>query len=516
MEISERKRAEKQLRETNQNLQALIQACPLAILTLDSRGHIAEWNPAAERIFGWKKEEILGQPLPYVPPEKRDEYDTLLRQGFQGRELSGFETYRLRKDGTRVDLQLFTAPLHDPAGNQILGTLVLAQDITQQNRLEEQFRQAQKMEAIGSLAGGVAHDFNNLLTIINGYSELILTHLPADSPVRELVREIGEAGERAASLTRQLLAFSRKQVLEPKVLNLNAIVTDTAKMLRRLIGEDIGLNTVLEPGLGQVKADPGQIEQVLINLAVNARDAMPPGGNLTMETANVELDGTYTRGRSEVRPGPYVRLTLTDTGCGMDEATQARIFEPFFTTKGPGKGTGLGLATVYGIIKQSDGHIAVYSEVGCGTTFKVYLPLVQERSSTGKPQPGLPVARHGTETILLVEDEPALRVLARHILRRQGYTVLEASRGEKALQLGEAYEGTIHLLVTDVVMPGMSGRQLAESLTARRPNVKILYLSGYTDDAVVRHGVLQAEKAFLQKPFTPHALAQKVRDVLDR
>jgi|SRR5579885_2042090 len=380
---------------------------------------------------------------------------------------------------------------------------------------DEQLRQAQKLEAIGSLAGGVAHDFNNLLTIINGYSEIITSQLPADSPVRNLAREIGQAGERAASLTRQLLAFSRKQVLEPKVLNLNAEVTDTAKMLKRLIGEDVELNIVLEPGLGRVKADPGQVEQILINLAVNARDAMPQGGKLTIETADVELDQTYTDNCPGLRPGPYVMLAVSDNGCGMDEATKARIFEPFFTTKGPGKGTGLGLATVYGIVKQSEGHIAVYSEPGRGTTFKIYLPAVATEQLSGKSHPGLQVVRHGTETILLTEDEPAVLALARHVLEMHGYTVLEASNPEKAIRIAEAHKGTIHLLVTDVVMPALSGRQLVERLAALRPGMKVLYLSGYTDDAVVRHGVLQEQTAFLQKPFTTRALAQKVREVLD-
>ncbi len=304
-------------------------------------------------------------------------------------------------------------------------------------------------------------------------------------------------------------------MLEPKLLNLNTVVTDIAKMLTRLIGEDVDLNTVLEPGLGRVKADPGQIEQVLINLAVNARDAMPEGGKLTIETANAELDETYTQAYSHLRPGPYVMLAVADTGTGMDEATKARIFEPFFTTKEPGKGTGLGLATVFGIAKQSGGHVAVSTELGRGTAFKVYLPRIEVMAEAGVSGSRQVAVAHGTETILLTEDEPALRALARHILQMHGYTVLEAGRGEKALRIAEEYKGTIHLLVTDVVMPAISGRHLAERLTAVRPGVKVLYLSGYTDDAVVRHGVLQAETAFLQKPFTPLALAIKVREVLD-
>jgi two-component system cell cycle sensor histidine kinase/response regulator CckA len=300
------------------------------------------------------------------------------------------------------------------------------------------------------------------------------------------------------------------------VLNLNAIVTDTERMLRRLIGEDVDVSAVLDPALGRVKADPGQIEQVLINLAVNARDAMPQGGKLTIETANVELAETYTRSHASVRPGRYVMLAVADTGTGMDEATKARIFEPFFTTKEPGKGTGLGLATVFGIVKQSEGHVTVYTEPGRGTTFKVYLPLVEERATSSKSTPGLKLSVQGTETILLAEDEPALRTMTRHVLALQGYNVLEASNGEKALRMAEEYRGTIHLLVTDVVMPVLSGRLLAERLTALRPGIKVLYLSGYTDDAVVRHGVLQADTAFLQKPFTPSALTAKVRDILDQ
>jgi nitrogen-specific signal transduction histidine kinase/ActR/RegA family two-component response regulator len=388
--------------------------------------------------------------------------------------------------------------------------------VTDVLRLEDQFRQAQKMEAVGHLAGGVAHDFKNLLTIIRCYSEIIQTQLSAESPVQELAREIDQAVERAAPLTQQLLAFSRKQLLEPKLLNLNAVVTATAKMLQRFIGEDIELQTVLEPALERVKVDPGQIEQVVMNLAVNARDAMPQGGKLTIRTANANLDVAYTQAHAELRPGPYAMLAVSDTGIGMDEATKAHIFEPFFTTKGPGKGTGLGLATVFGIVKQSNGHIAVDSEPGRGTTFKVLLPVVEGVVSSDESHPGQKASPYGSETILVTEDEPAVRALARHSLQMHGYTVIEAGQGDKALQIAAGYEGTIDLLLTDVVMPVMSGRELARRLTTMRPRVKVLYLSGYADDVVVRHGVLRAETAFLNKPFTPSSLAAKVREVLDQ
>jgi PAS domain S-box-containing protein len=380
---------------------------------------------------------------------------------------------------------------------------------------EEQLRQSQKLEAVGQLAGGVAHDFNNLLTVINGYSDLLLRKLNQGDPLRLNIEEIKKAGERAASLTRQLLAFSRRQVLQPKVLKLNAVVSDVDKMLRRLIGEDIDLLTVLEPSLGQIKADPGQIEQVILNLAVNARDAMPQGGKLTIETRNVHLDNQYARKHLSIRPGHYVMLAVSDTGCGMDSETQAHMFEPFFTTKGQGKGTGLGLSTVYGIVKQSGGNIWVYSEVGKGTTFKVYLPRIDEvvESEEARDTPGeLP---QGRETVLLTEDEEQVRRMTRVILEMSGYQVLEAKSGDEALSIYKQHEGQIDLVMTDVVMPQMSGRELARNLETLHPGIKVLYMSGYTDDAIVRHGLLDQEIVFLQKPFTPDALTRKVREVLD-
>jgi CheY-like chemotaxis protein len=370
------------------------------------------------------------------------------------------------------------------------------------------------MEAVGRLAGGVAHDFNNLLTVIISYTDLLLEDLDRDDPKREDVTAVRKAAEGAAALTHQLLAFSRKQVLQPKVLDLNATVASTEKLLRRLIGEDIRLVAKLGSSLGRVKADPGQIEQVIMNLAVNARDARPAGGQLTIETADVAMDEAYVRGHPTAEPGRYVMLAVSDTGIGMDEQTKAHIFEPFFTTKELGKGTGLGLATVYGIVKQSGGFIWLYSEPGQGTSFKIYLPLVEE-SAQRHAMPAVAKLPRGTETILVVEDAPAVRTVIRQVLERQGYTVLEAPNGEAAFALATKHHGPIHLLLTDVVMPGVNGRQLSEQLARPRPDMLVLFTSGYTDDSVVRHGILESGIAYLQKPFTPDGLARKVREVLD-
>ena len=380
---------------------------------------------------------------------------------------------------------------------------------------EEELRQSQKIEAVGRLAGGIAHDFNNLLTVINGYSQLLLSRLGSDAPDRAEIEEINTAGARAAALTRQLLAFSRKQVLQPRVLELNAVVTNMERMLHSMIRENIELRTVLLPQLGRVLADPGQIEQVIMNLAINARDAMPHGGRLTIETTNVELNEAYARRLLTVTPGPHVLLAVSDTGCGMDKETQARIFEPFFTTKEQGEGTGLGLSTVYGIVKQSGGSIWVYSEPGRGTTFKIYLQRVEEPTEAVEPGTVRAQLPNGTETILLVEDEAGVRSLARAALQVCGYTVLEAANGDEAIRICDRRQGAIHLLVTDMVMPGMDGRALSEQLSERLPQMKVLYLSGYAEGGIVHDGVLDAGMAFLQKPFTPLSLARKVREVLD-
>jgi nitrogen-specific signal transduction histidine kinase/CheY-like chemotaxis protein len=388
-------------------------------------------------------------------------------------------------------------------------------DITERKKLEAQFRQAQKMESVGQLAGGIAHDFNNLLTVINGTAELAIAQLRPVDPLHDDLQEIRRAGERAAALTRQLLAFSRKQILQAQVLNLNTVVAEVETMLRRLIGEDIDLVVVPAEGLGSVKADPGQMEQMIANMAVNARDAMPKGGKLTIELQNVDIDEQYARQHGvAVLPGPYVMLAISDTGIGMDEATRGQIFEPFFTTKGPGKGTGLGLSTVHGIVKQSNGFIWVYSEVGQGTSFKIYLPQVAEVADGQRRGPTIASAR-GTETILVVEDVGGLRNLVKSMLESVGYTVLTATDGEDALRLLEDYKEPVHLVLSDVVMPTMGGRILAERFGRTRPEMKVLYMSGYTDDVVVRHGVLDEGMPFLGKPFTVVDLTRKVREVLD-
>jgi two-component system, cell cycle sensor histidine kinase and response regulator CckA len=368
----------------------------------------------------------------------------------------------------------------------------------------------------GQLAGGVAHDFNNLLTVILGYTEIVLGRLDPKDSLRELLGETQKAGQRAEVLTRQLLAFSRKKPLEPKVLDFNVVVSDTEKMLRRLIGEDVLMTTLFAPALRPVKIDPGQLQQVILNLAVNARDAMPRGGRLTIETDNIHFDEAHAVTHPHVKPGDYVFLAISDTGAGMTQATKSRIFEPLFTTKGPGKGTGLGLTTVHNIVKQNAGFIEVYSELGRGSTFKIFLPQIEEPSAIHKSHPHLRIIPRGNETVLLVEDDNSVRALARHVLQICGYHVLEAADGAEAIKLAESHAGPIDLLVSDVVMPFLGGRHLAERLLAIKPHLKVLFLSGYTNEAVVRHGVLEAEFAFLQKPFSTGALAQKVRDVLDQ
>jgi two-component system, cell cycle sensor histidine kinase and response regulator CckA len=419
----------------------------------------------------------------------------------------------------RNDQKIITVRLSGRAVRKATGEFdsfeMIAEDVTERRNLEDQLRQSQKMEAVGRLAGGVAHDFNNLLTVIKGYTELMLEEFREHDPLRGELEEIRKAADRASALTRQLLAFSRQQVLAPKVLDLNHVVTNMDKLLRRLLGADVELTTKLDPTIGRIKADPGQLEQVIMNLAVNARDAMPVGGKLLIETGNVDLDESFAREHVGAKPGSFVMVAVSDNGAGMSETVRQRIFEPFFTTKEAGKGTGLGLSTVYGIVKQSGGYIWVYSEMGKGTTFKVYLPRVDARVDASIPAQMLPQTAFGRETVLLVEDEDGVRALVRQVLHKHGYNVLEARHGGEALLHCERHKGDIELLLTDVVLEQMGGPELAKRLLGIRPEMRVLYISGYTDDAVIHHGV-STGTAFLQKPFTTDALAKKVREVLDR
>jgi two-component system cell cycle sensor histidine kinase/response regulator CckA len=513
-DITERKRAEDALRESEERYRDLVENAHDIIFSHDLEGNYTSVNRAGEQITGYTHEESLSLKITdTIAPEYVNKARDMMAKELAGEEGTAYEVELLAKDGKRIAVEVNTKLiLQDGVPVGVQG---IARDVTERKLLEAQLRQSQKMEAIGQLAGGVAHDFNNLLTAINGYSGLALQRIDDNHPLKGYLEEIRKAGDRAANLTRQLLAFGRKQILQPLAINLNDVVTEMNKMLRRLIGEDIQFNAKLDPALNKIKADPGQIEQVLVNLIVNARDAMPQGGNLTIETLGVDLNEDYASRHVAVAPGRYVMLAVSDTGTGMSEDTRARIFDPFFTTKGEGKGTGLGLSTVYGIVKQSGGSIWVYSELGHGTTFKVYLPeLATSPQKTEVVTVESPMPR-GSETILLVEDEDVVRGLARKILEHAGYRVLEASRGEEAVRLCLERAGPIDLLLTDVVMPETSGREVADRLTELLPGLRVLFMSGYTDEAIVHHGVLDSNVEFIQKPFNPAALAMKVREVLD-
>ncbi|HZV06746.1 MAG TPA: response regulator [Gemmataceae bacterium] len=512
--------AERKLRESERRYAVTLSSIGDAVIATDSQTRIEFLNPAAAKLTGWHPEEGVGQPLHEVfriineqtrqPAE--NPVAKILREG----KVIGLanHTKLLSRDGREIPIEDCGAPIIDDKG-RITGSVLVFHDVSERRRLQEQFLQAQKMEAVGRLAGGVAHDFNNILTIINGYSQLVFDSINPDDPNRQLLAEVLKCGERAAKLTRQLLAFSRKQMLQPQVVSLNALLTDLLKMLARLIGEDVELDFVPDPALGLAKVDPGQFEQAIINLAVNARDAMPHGGRLILETHNAELDADYAEHHPDVRPGNYVCVSVSDTGHGMDEAIKANIFEPFFTTKGLGKGTGLGLAMVYGFVKQSEGHIEVFSEPGQGTMFRVYLPRAVETTPSPKSSAEHPTIPKGTETVLLVEDEDAVRSLSKIVLKACGYTVLEAGDGQEAVSIAQQHQGSIDLLLTDLVMPRMSGHQLAELLVQTRPHLRILFMSGYTDEAIRGHGQDQATVALLEKPFAPINLARKVREVLD-
>jgi hypothetical protein len=499
--------AKELLQEKDKKFRLLFEEHPQPMWVMDGdNGQFLAANAAAVRLYGYSAEQFRNMSLADLEaaPETPGPEPVIHNQGVK--------TWRHRTgDGRLIDVE---AALHDIQFNGQDAQLAVLLDISGRRYLEDQLRQAQKMEAVGMLAGGVAHDFNNLLTIITGYSQLILNNIDADDPNRHSVEQIMKAGERAAALTKQLLAFSRRQVLQPKVLDLNKLVTSLGTMLQRLIGEDIDLRLVLPTDLGRVSADPGQIEQVLMNLVVNARDAMPKGGVLTVETANRRLDESYAGRHISVKAGDYILLAVSDTGAGMDKATQSRLFEPFFTTKGSGKGTGLGLSTVFGIVKQSGGSVEVYSEPGRGTSVKVYLPRIDQPVAVEAVDRSTKEVR-GSETILLVEDDEMVRNLVRETLQRGGYRILDAPGPIEAKRMSEQFKQPIHLMITDVVMPKVSGRDLADQLGKKRPDMKVLYMSGYTDNAILNNGILQKEVAFLQKPFTPAALTEKVRDVLE-
>ncbi len=496
-------------------LKTAVEAAANGIAIVDPTGTLLWVNPAFTKMTGYSREETIGQHTRLLKSGVHDHkfYQDLWATIAAGRVWRGVMCNR-RKDGSHYYEEMTITPILDQQG-KVVEFVALKEDITAKQHLQTQLQQSQKMESIGQLASGMAHDFNNLLTIISGYCEMLLATLPATDPRREFVRAVSDAGDRAAGLTRQLLAFSRRSVLDPKVVDPNGLVRETEKMLRRLIGEDILLTSVLDPQVRRVKIDSVQMGQVLMNLAVNARDAMPQGGNLTIETRNVELDEDYAKAHQNARPGRFVCLAVSDTGTGMLPEVRARIFEPFFTTKGMAKGTGLGLAVVLGIVQQSGGHIEVYSEVGQGTTFKIYLPAVIEDEKAPAALDGTGDLR-GSEVVCLVEDENPVKELARQAIEAQGYTVLHASSAQEALKLVEQRPEAVDILVTDVVMPNMGGRELADIFKARFPRIKILFTSGYTDDAIVRHGILEAEVAFLQKPYTPASLLKKVRQVLDQ
>jgi PAS domain S-box-containing protein len=516
-----RKRAEEKLLAEQQFLWAVLDNIEAGIAACDASGTLTLFNRAAR--------DMHGLPLETLPPERwTDHYrlcgpdgktpmeqdQTPLIRALRGESVRNVEMTIVPNEGKPRALVASGQPVTDGAGRRV-GAVVALHDMTERKSLERQLHQSQKMEAIGRLAGGVAHDFNNLLGVIMGYSEMVLANMGSDDPRRGRLEQIRKSGERAASLTRQLLAFSRKQILEPRVLDLYALLADMDKMLRRLIGEDIKLVTRPDPLLPAIKADLGQIEQIVMNLVVNARDAMPKGGTITIETSCVDLGRDAVGAVEGVRPGSYVKLVVADTGVGMTPEVQSQIFEPFYTTKEAGSGTGLGLSTVYGIVTQSGGHIGVMSEPGRGTRFEIYLPQSDEGATAHAPgRMAALESPSGTETILVVEDEPMVREMLCDSLREFGYTVLPAGEAVEAEQRCREHSGPIHLLISDVVLPGVGGRELAQKLTALRPEMKLLFMSGYTDDAVVRHGILTAGVMFLQKPFTLVGMARKVREVL--
>jgi len=511
-DVTERSRSEAAIRFQAQLLNAVQQA----VVATDPEGIVIFWNDFAEKLYGWAPEEAVGKPIQELTPSPflREHSASIFERGAAGESWTG-EFLVQGKTGKAFPALLTTSPSRDERGT-VLGYVLVSIDLSERRALEEQFRQSQKMDAVGRLAGGIAHDFNNLLTVIRLNTEIIMDGFDPTDPRSEDVKQIRNAAERASSLTKQLLAFSRKQMLQPRVLDMNSVVGTVQPMLQRLIGEDITIASGCN-ARGYVVADPGQIEQILVNLVVNARDAMPQGGTITIETMNAVLDETYTSEHAPVVPGRYVMLAVGDTGVGMNRDTREHAFDPFFTTKEAGKGTGLGLATVYGIVKQSGGYVWIYSEPGLGTTLKLYFPEVSAAAAFTNPEykPTARMPARGSETILLVEDEEAVRGLTSRILEKQGYRVIVAQHGREAMDIASKEDGRIDLVLTDIVMPGMNGRGLVERLTGIRPRIKSLYMSGYTDDDIIRRGFVEPSKSFLQKPFTSDALLQTVRKVLD-
>ena len=518
LDISGQKRKEEILQKSESKFRTIFERVAVGIALVSIDGQLVEINPALREMLGYGEEELRNRVFnEFIHPEDAAIDVDLDQELIAGkRDHYQIEKRFIRKDGGVVWCQLNVSLVRGGEKEHPF-TICMVENITERKQLETQFFQSQKMETIGRLAGGIAHDFNNLLTVIKGYTQLSLNQIQEGDPCRENIEEIKGAAERAAELTNQLLTFSRRQILDMKVLDLNTVVRGLEKMMGRIIGEDIEMFTVLDDRLGRVKTDPGQIEQVILNLVVNARDAMPAGGKLAIETANVDLSETYVRTHVGVTPGSYVMLSVSDTGCGMSPEIKELIFEPFFTTKEEGKGTGLGLSTIYGIVRQSGGTIWVYSELGRGTTFKIYLPRVEEETGALPVQDDTDHLLKGNETVLLVEDDPSLRALAARVLRYQGYKVLEATNGHEAIGIARKnIQEKIHLLLTDVVMPYMGGRELVKRMKALHSEIRVLFISGYTDHTVTYQTGLKPGTPFLQKPFSPTALAKKVREVLDQ
>ena len=518
--VGSRKTSDTRLREQREWLEVTLSSIGDAVIATDLSRRITFINPVAESLTGWAALDAKGKQLDDVLRiVNKDIFHEAPNTNSSVTHAVTGDTLRdavlTSRNGANRSINYSSAPIRSHDG-ETTGEVLIFRDVTEHEQLQDQFRQSQKMEAIGRLAGGVAHDFNNLLTAIIGYSDLLLREVGDHKGLRTHIEEIAGAGRRAAVLTSQLLTFSRKQVLQPRVLDLNEVIVGIETMLRHLIGEDIEMHTITRSGLGRIKADPGQIEQVILNLAVNAKDAMPNGGKLTIESANIELDDAYSLSHPDVTPGRYVLLAVSDTGHGMDSGTQSRIFEPFFTTKEAGKGTGLGLSTVFGIVKQSAGHIWVYSEPGHGVAFKIYFPRIDEVTESLVTTAGPTESLNGSETILLVEDDDSVRDLSRSVLEGYGFTMLCAERGAIALEAFGPLATAIDLVITDVIMPQMNGAELVARLKELHSTVKVLYVSGYTEEATIHRGVIEKGVDFLQKPFTPDALARKVREVLDR